>query len=50
MQIEREINIDVSYGEETYQMNITPILNALLAFLTKIFNAYLPEEFDEVLG
>ena len=50
MQIEKEVNINVSWDGQEYSMNIAPILNALLAFLTKLMNAYLPEEFDEILG
>ncbi len=50
MKLEKDVNVKVSWDGEDYEMNITPIINALLAFLTKLLNAYLPEEFDEILG
>lgn len=50
MQIEKDININVEWDGTEYEMNIAPIINAILAFLTKLMNAYLPEEFDEILG
>ena len=50
MKIEKEININVEWDGVKYEMNIAPIINALLAFLTKLMDAYLPKEFDEILG
>ncbi len=45
MKIEREII--VTLGD--HEIDITGILNTFLGFLTKLLEAYLPEEFDEIL-
>ena len=50
MRLEKDLDIKVSWGGEEYTMNIAPIINAVLRFLTKLMDAYLPEEFDEILG
>ena len=50
MRLEKALDIKVSWGGEEYTMDIAPIINAVLAFLTKLMNAYLPEEFNEILG
>lgn len=48
-QIEKEINVDFEWEGEAYSMNITPILNKLIAFVLAILDAYLPEDVKEVL-
>lgn len=50
MEIKKPVEIEVTWDGQSYKMDIAPIINAILAFLTKLMNAYLPEEFDEILG
>lgn len=46
MKLDKPVNVTVG----DYTFDIAPILNVLFAFVGKILDMYLPEEFNEILG
>lgn len=48
-EITKEINVDFTWQDKAYTVDIAPILNAIIAFVSKILEIYLPEDIQSAL-